>query len=244
MTNLVYSRQTLSTVWQTLSTEVCLFESGPGLADGGYLRAAQRPWCRLMGLLWEIFWLHGQVCLHYDKICLHMTNFVYSMTKFVYTYDTYDQLPAYDKLCLHHDKPCLHQANFVMHLTIFVCITQTTASAQPLHRHCAASAQPMQSLCTASAQPLHSHCAATVQPLYSLCIAPAQPLHNPCAASAQPVHDKDCSAADKLCMLCRQTSAWQNLQTNIVTNCMTKFADKVCLQLLTNIWHFGFCVFF
>ena len=25
---------------------------------------------------------------------------------------------------------------------------------------------------------------------------------------------------------------------------MTKFADKVCLQLLTNICHFGFCVFF
>ena len=124
MTNFVYGRQTLSTVWQTVSTEVCLFESGPGLEGGGYLRAAQRPWCRLMGLLWEIFWLHGQVCLHYDKICLHMTNFVYSMTKFVYTYDTYDKLSAYDKLCLHHDKVCLHQSNFVMHLTNFVCITQ------------------------------------------------------------------------------------------------------------------------
>ena len=71
-----------------------------------------------MGLLWEIFWLHGQVCLHYDKICLHMTNFVYIMTKFVYTYDTYDKLSGYDKLCLHHDKVCLHQANFVMHFCL------------------------------------------------------------------------------------------------------------------------------
>ena len=57
----------------------------------------------------EIFWLHGQVCLHFDEVCLHMTNLVYIMTRFVYTYALMPNLPAYDKLCLHHDKVCYNE---------------------------------------------------------------------------------------------------------------------------------------
>ena len=101
-----------------------LFESGPGPEGGGYLSAAQRPWCRLMGLLWgdilaawpglSAFWrdlsTYDKPCLHHDKVCLHIC--------------TYAQFACIWQTLSTSWQSLLQQANLVMHLTNFVCITQ------------------------------------------------------------------------------------------------------------------------
>ena len=132
------SSSATSTRWQTLSTvdKLCLQYDKLCLqkfvcSNLARARRVGGTWGRRNGRdadLWvcfgEIFWLHGQVCLHFDEVCLHMTNLVYIMTRFVYTYALMPNLSALWQTLSTPWQSLLQQANFVMHLTNFVCITQ------------------------------------------------------------------------------------------------------------------------